>query len=348
MKICYINFNLNNSRDQITLMGLRENGIEVKEIYDNTRGFRKYLNISKKYNSYGKDCDFVMVGYSGAVLVILMRFLTRKKIIFNTLSSFYDSMIRSRFGGVIFTPKSIWYYIIDFFAFHFADLSFIECQSQKDLVIKVFRINPIKISVHPVGVDDKEFYFDSAIPKRSQFTVVFRGMFLPEAGADVVILAAKELERENIMFRIIGRGLLKKDIENLVKELNPSNLELITERLPIEDLRRSMLECHLSLGQLADHPRVDTTIPHKAFESMAMKIPYITGENKGVLEIIEDNKSCFVVPKGDYKALAQKIIELRNKPEKLKEVAENAYNLYKQKFTSKDLAEKIIQRIKRI
>lgn len=343
MKICYINFKLDNSRDQITLRGLRENGVAVKEIADKTPGWRKYLNIARAYRSCAKEYDVIMVGYSGGLLVVFMKFLSRKKIIYNTLSSFYDSMIISRGSGVIFSPSSAWYYLIDYLAFRCATHSFLECQSQKDLVVKVFKVSPYKLSVHFVGTDDTQFYFDPAIPKLLQFTVVFRGAFLPEAGANIVVCAAKELENKGINVRIIGRGLLKNEIQELVDKINPSNLELITEKLPIDELRRKMLECHISLGQLANHPRVHTTIPHKAFESIAMKLPYLTGENNGVMEILDNNQTCFTVPPGDHRALARKILELKNKPRELEQVARNAYQLYQRKFTPKTLAQKILK-----
>ena len=348
MKICYINFNLNNSRDQITLRGLRENGVVVKEIADKTPGLKKYINIAREFVACEKEYDLYMIGYAGSVLVIFIRLLsfrTRKRIVYNALATFYDSMIVSRGGGSLLSFSAPWYYLIDFLAFRFASQSFLECQTQKDLVVGVFKINPDKISVCFVGTDDEKFYFDPEIPKLNNFTVVFRGAFLPEAGADIVVQAAKELESENISVRILGRGLLLKQIQDLIQELKPSNVELITELLPIDILRNKMLECHLSLGQLADHPRVQTTVPHKVFESMAMKLPYLTGENKGVLEVVRDGQTCFAVPPGDYRSLAHKIVELRNRPEELNRVAENAYHLYQQEFTPKILAQKILEKL---
>lgn len=347
MRICYINFSLNNPRDQITLRGLRENGVVVKEIADNTPGWKKYVHIARDYRACERDCDVVMVGFAGSVLVIFMRLLTRKKIIYNALSTFYDSMIVSRFGGTRFSFGFAWYYSLDWLAFHSADRVFLECQAQKDLAIRVYKVSPEKLSVHFVGTDDTQFYVDPAVPKLKQFTVAFRGMFLPEAGADVVLRAAKELEHEGVQFRIIGRGLLQKDVEDLMRQLKPANVELITERLPIEILRTTMLECHLSLGQLADHPRVHTTIPHKAFESMTMKLPYLTGDNNGVREILTDTVTCFTVPPGDHHALARKIIELRDRPRELERVSENAYRLYKREYTPEILAQKIIEEIVR-
>lgn len=347
MKICYVSLKLDNPRDQITLRGLKEIGIEVIIIEVKEPGFKKYLTLAREFRSYKEKIDIVMIGYASSVLVIFMRLLTRKKIIYNALATFYDSMIVSRYGGKLLSISSGWYYFIDFLAFRLATHSFLECQAQKDLVVKVFKINPKKILVHFVGTDDTQFCFDPAVKKLDRFTVVFRGMFLPEAGADVAIRAAKELEQKDIQVRIIGRGLLSKEIGKLANELKPKNLELITTRLPIEALRQKMAECHLSLGQLANHPRVHTTIPHKVFESMAMKLPYLTGENKGVMEIIKNGETCFTVTPGDYHALARKILELKENPTELNRVAENAYQLYRREFTPKILAQKIIEILQR-
>ncbi|MDO8408330.1 MAG: glycosyltransferase family 4 protein [bacterium] len=348
MKICYINFKLDNPRDQITLRGLRENGVDVTEIADKTPGWRKYVRIARAYRASRDECDVVMVGYAGSVLVIFMWLLIRKPLIYNTLATFVDSMIISRFSGAFFSLSSFRYYVTDFVAFHVARRSFLECEAQKEMVMRYFGVSAKKLSVHYVGTDDTEFYFDPAIPKLPQFTVVFRGMFLAEAGADVVVRAAKELERENVPIRLIGRGLLLLQIEALVAELKPTNLELISTRLPIEDLRRMMLECHLSLGQLADHPRVETTIPHKAFESMSMKLPYLTGANRGVLEVLDEGQTCFTVPPGDHHALARKILELRDRPRDLERVAENAYQLYQKECTPRILAKKILDKLAEI
>lgn len=345
MRIAYISFSLSNPRDQITLRGLRENGAMVTEISDKTQGIKKYISFAKKYWAIRKECDVIMIGYASSVLVIFIRLISRKPIIYNALATFYDSMIVSRLHGSFFSITAIWHYLIDFFAFRLASQSFLECQAQIDLVAKVFKLNPKHISVQFVGTDDAQFYFDPAVQKLSTFTVMFRGAFLPEAGVDTVIRAAKELEPQYINVRILGRGMLIKEMESLVKELQPKNLEMITELLPFDTLRTKMLECHISLGQLANHPRVHTTIPHKVFESMAMKLPYVTGANKGVLEVVEDGKTCFCVPPGDHKALAKKILELRDKQAELERVAQHAYDLYQKEYTPKILGRKVLAQI---
>lgn len=342
MGVCYVNFSLENPRDQITIRGLKENGVQVFTISNRERGLGKYLSIAREFLSQKAQCDTVIIGFAGSLLVPLVYLLTRKTIVYNTLGSFTDSMVLSRHGGAR-SLASAWYFIIDFVAFHLADHVFVESEAQKKYVAQHFFRDPNAISAHYLGTNEHDFFVDSSVEKCEQFTVVFRGMFLPEAGVDVAIRAAKELEDEDIAVRIIGRGLLLPEIKALVAELAPRNLEFITERLPIGVLRRRMLECHASLGQLANHPRLDRTIPHKAYESMAMKLPYITAANKAVFEILKPEATCFSFAPGDYKALAEKIRALQNQRNDISRVAENAFELYKHSFTSKMLAQKMLR-----
>ncbi|MBI2100049.1 MAG: glycosyltransferase [Candidatus Vogelbacteria bacterium] len=343
MKICYINLNTNHPRDRVTIRGLRENGVEVVEITDNSRGLKKFRAIRQKHHRLNKNYDLAIVGYTGAILVPWLRLISLRKIIYNAGNSFYESMVISRRVGTI---RAFWYWLIDFVAFHAAHLVLVESEAQKTFLVKMFNLRPNKLLVHLTGVDDQEFYFDPTIEKLEQFTVVFRGKFLPEAGVEIIIMAAKELEKEKIKVRIIGQGLLEKKVESLISEFRPGNVELITNQLSFSELRQKMQECHLSLGQLAKHPRLYRTIPHKIFESLAMKLPYLTGRNKAVLEVLTENETCLCFEPGNTIDLAQKISQLKNHPETLARVAQNSSILYHQELTAKHLGAKLLTNLR--
>jgi len=66
---------------------------------------------------------------------------------------------------------------------------------------------------------------------------------------------------------------------------------------------------------------------------MALKLPYLTGANRGVLEILTEGETCFTVLPGDHIALAAKLRELKDDPRERERVAQNAYELYRNKFT---------------
>jgi glycosyltransferase involved in cell wall biosynthesis len=345
MKIGYVNINSGNSRDVVTIRGLRENGATVIELTDNTPGWRKFGEIAKKIKESKNHFDLIIVGYTGGILVPWLWLINKRPVVYNALASFYESMIISRRAGTRFSPAGFKYWLIDWLAFRTAKLILVESQHQKDYLRKTFHISPEKIIIHLTGVDDSSFYFDPAIKKLGRFTVLFRGKFLPEAGVDTVLKAAKLLEKENIDFRILGHGLLEKNVRQLVDDLKLKNVELITEYLALEKLREKMLECHLSLGQMADHPRLQNTIPHKAFESLAMKLPYLTGRQPAVLEILRENETCLCCQPGDPMDLANKILNLEKEPERLTNLAAKAFDWYQNNLTAKKMGGKLLNQL---
>jgi glycosyltransferase involved in cell wall biosynthesis len=267
----------------------------------------------------------------------------RTEVIFNATSSQYEGNIISRGVDGAYSMKAAKWWLIDFFTFHMADKTLLESKAQINFIKKIFLVSQKKLIKSFSGINEKEFYFDPAIQKKDQFTVLFRGRFLPESGILTVIEAAKKLENTDIHFRIIGHGFLYREVNALLEKLKPKNVEMITEKIPIDELRRSMLECHISLGQLARHPRLERTLPCKLFESLALKLPYVTGRNKAALEILEDGKTCVTVNPGDADDLAKKILDLKNDPKKVARIAEAGFGLYKEKLTSKKLAEDVLK-----
>ena len=169
---------------------------------------------------------------------------------------------------------------------------------------------------------------------------------MPEAGVEYVIKAAKILEGKNIKFIVIGGGILLEKTKELINELKPANLELVTDFMPREKLRETMQKCHLSLGQLSDHDRLSRTIPHKAYESLAMKLPYLTASNAGILELLKSGETCITCEPANAESLAEKIIWAKDNLQELERIAGNGYKLYCNQLVSHVLAKNLLDRIK--
>ncbi len=342
MKFFYINTGNSYPPNKHLIDGLRENGHEVFEMNETGQDLSKYLKVAKSYWANGRSCDSVIVGYPSPVFVPLMRFISLKKIIFNAVSSQYEANVISRGSGNPWLLKAIKWWLVDFVSFHLSSRVLLESNTQVNFIHKFFLVPRNKLVRAWMGVDEKEFFYDSSIKKRNVFTVLFRGRFLPESGILTVIEAAKKLEDSNIQFLIIGAGYMYREVNALMAELTPTNIEMINEKIPSMELREHMLSCHISLGQLADHPRLDRTLPCKLFESLALKLPYLTGRNAGVLELLKENETCFAVEPNNSDDLAKKILFLKDNPNILKKVSEQGYTLYKEKLTSKQLAEEVV------
>lgn len=349
MKIIYLSqTRLDYSFNVVLIRGLRENNVEVVGAYIRNRGLLGLFNTLSFYKQNRNNADVVIIGYDSAALVPFFRFFCRKKIIYSTFLSLYERMIISRKLALKFSAKAVYYWLSDFLAMHSANLILVESDHQAAYIRKLFKISASKMYKNYIGVDEGIFFHNPSITKFETFTVLFRGQFLPESGVEYAVKAAKILENEGINFIIHGGGHNAGKVKKLAEELNPRNLKLILNFLPTEELRILLQKCHLGLGQLSDHPRLKRTIPHKAYESLAMKLPYLTAYNTGILELLIPDQTCLTCNPADAKSLAEKILWAKNNYFRVKEIAENGYKLYQNKLKSKILAKNLLDKMSTI
>src|SRR3989338_4842887 len=243
--ICYFGiYRPTAPRDKVYLEGLKKLGVKVEECTDNSLGLLKFFRLTKKHRTLQGQYDILWVGYLSTMVVPLAWLLFRKKIIFNALDSWYDRTVLDRGAHSRFSPKAwaIWFF--DFLAFHLAHIVLVESKQQKLFITKKFFLSPKKLSVVFTGVDEAVFYPDPTIAKTPDFTVVFRGMFLPATGVEYVIEAARLLkdEDEDVQFRIIGWGEpLQTKIQKMIAEQKLFNVNLTTVFLSPDELRNTIL-----------------------------------------------------------------------------------------------------------
>ena len=347
MKMLYFSFaRANASIDGIYINGLRKNGVGVINYsFHGLGGIRRYLKIAKCYSIHREAVDFIMVGYDSPLLVIFIWMISRKRIIYNALCSVYERLIISRALAKEKSVKAYYYWFLDYLACHLANLVLVETNEQIKYFIKQFKIPASKLFRALIGVDDDKFLYRDNVKKYENFTVLFRGRLLPEAGGEFVVEAAKLLENSPIQFIMIANGMWLNKIQNRINELGVKNLKLISDFVPDEELCDYMQKSHLSLGQLSSHPRLERTIPHKAYESLALKLPYLTARSKGALELLKEGETCIVANQADAKNLAEKILWAYNNQKEIEKIAENGYKFFLENCTSKKLARDLLERL---
>lgn len=79
-----------------------------------------------------------------------------------------------------------------------------------------------------------------------------------------------------------------------------------------------------------------------AIEALAMGIPCITTDHSGFPEQIDQGVNGYMVPEGDYKALAERILYLMNHPEDWPAMSRAARHSMEVKYDSKVLIQKQI------
>jgi len=323
------------------MMALRERGVNILECRDVSRWPLKLFKLFIQHWKIRKSYDYLWVGYPGHPVVWLSSLISRKPVIFDAVYTMQEGVLTSRKQKGIFSWKSIYVKIIDWLGVKCADLVLVESYAQKEFFKEKFGIDE-KCKVLYIGAS-ASFYPDSSVPKYDKFTVLFRGQFLPEAGAKYVVEAAKILEDSNVNFVMVGNGFLLREIEYLVQKIHPKNLRLITRNFTQDELRVLMQPCHVALGQLENHIRLNRTIPHKCYETIAMSIPYMHARFRPVAEILKDGESVLFVNPADPKDLAEKILYLKNNPEIAKKIGDNGYKVYQERFTPRVLASDILK-----
>ena len=302
-------------RDRVYLDGLRALGVAVFPCVDNSRGFLKFWRLWKKHKTLRGAYDILWVGYLSTMVVPLARLISRKKVVFNALDSWYDRSILDRGLHSKFSPNAWGIWLFDFLAFHLSDIVLVESEQQKLFISKKFSVNLKKLSVVFTGVDEAVFHPDSSVVKATKFSVVFRGMFLPATGVEYVIEAAHILKNEDVEFRIIGWGEpLQSKLQKMISDYKLSDVNLTTVFLSSDELRNTMLTAEVMLGQFGGHARLDRTIQNKNFEALALGMPFITRDSLSNRELLEDGVNVAFVPPADSRALAEKIMMLKNTP----------------------------------
>jgi len=342
IKICYLGiYRPTAPRDKVYLEGLKTRGVSVIECVDSSPGLYKFWRLFKKHRQFKSKYDILWVGYLSTMLVPLARIISRKKIVFNALSSGYESAVLDREMHSRFSLKAVTSWLFDFLAFHISDFVLVESESQKKFLAKSFFVRPSKFAVIFTGADPEVFFPDPTVAKRERFTVVFRGMFLPATGVEYVIEAARILRNELIDFIIIGWGPELPKVRSLLAEYKLPNVTLMAEFLEPKALRELILSCHIMLGQFSDHPRLERTIQHKTFEALALGMPYITRDSASNRELLIDGKNCVFVPAAKPQAIANSIIDLKRKEDFRRNIGMEARLTYSQKLTPKILAEQL-------
>ena len=341
MKICYFGiFNPEFGRNKIYIEALKAEGHEVIICRDDAPGLAKYIRLWSKHKEIKDSYDFMIVGYPGHIITPLAKILSKKPVIVDALGSLYDAEVYSHEPSLIRKIKSR---IADILMVKFADRIMLETAAQKSYFENRFGRSR-RFEVVYTGVSEAFGVSRAERSDRSKFIVHFRGKLTPESGIMHILEAAKLLKNNpNIRFRITGSGYLLKQAEQLISHQALTNVELITRFLSSEELVQSVADSDLMLGQFEDNPRLNRTIPHKAFEAFASGVPYLTADAPAIREAVEDGVSGYLVPLADSAALANKIEILAQEPGILKETALRARRQYDERFSPKALAKRIIE-----
>jgi glycosyltransferase involved in cell wall biosynthesis len=355
-------------RNRILLEGLRKSGVEVIEchyspwgdvedksqlgwvnrLWTAVRFIWGYLFLTIRYLSIGSH-DGIIVGYLGHFDMFLAKplaLLRGKPLIFDAFLSLYDTVVEDR---RLFSPRSIparLLFWVDRTACRMADRILLDTRAHIDYFVKTFHLPEVRFQRVFVGAEEPLFYpceekeeqeqkrVDKLFPDTrppaldGRFHVLFYGQFIPLHGIETIIRAAGLLEREDVVFTLIGKGQETAKIERLARDLNLSSIRWI-DWVPYAELRKYICEADVGLGVFGSTEKARRVIPNKAFQILACRRPLITGDSSAARELLTDGESAILCRMANPEALADAILRLKRDPVLRRKVATGGYSVFR-------------------
>lgn len=310
--------------------------VEFKKV-DSKKLIKQFLQIKQQSS---KDYIFVVMSPSQYLVPFVRIFLGRNIVLDAGWSLFEGTVIsRKRYG--IFGSIAIKNYLIDFVSSHIAKKIILESNLQKSFYTKIFLVRGKKCSILYTGFDEESFQLDTTyVTPPDKFNnsriVLFRGRYNPEAGIEILSEATQMLSKEPITFWVFCPGL-------------PMNIEfsensfVSRELLSKDKISKLQTACTIFLGQLAQHPRLNRTIPHKAYEAGFLARPYLTARNKGIKELFVEGSEIECFAAGSSRALANKIRSLIIDTDKLNAMSCSIHEKYQNTCNQKMLSQNFVK-----
>ncbi len=181
-------------------------------------------------------------------------------------------------------------------------------------------------------VDLSEFGTD-----KNNFNIAFVANVRPHKGLIYLLEAARKLsDIKNIHILLIGKKISQEPYISAIKNSG------MQERIHVTGYRNDV-PAIISACDILVHASIRKEgLPRIILESLACNTPVIASSNPSSLEIIEEGINGYITPMKDSTALAEKILEMQNSPEKLLQLSKNTVATIDGKFSHEKTVESFI------
>lgn len=366
-------------RNRVIIEGLRRNGVDVVECHEDFwksteeklkgvqagqgeiktlwRLMRTYARLVSKFRKVG-NYDVLIVGYAGHIDIFLAKFLNllrRKPVLFDAFLSVYDTAVMDRKivrAGSLKAGLLRW---IDTWACRMADAVLLDTQAHIDYFVREFHLPAKKFFAVPVGSSmrpsrpslsqgGRELEEEMPPDLPSPFTVLYFGSYIPLHGVDIVLMAAKILQREeDILFTLIGKGQLLPEMKELASTLRLKNVHFIERFIKEEELTGYINQADACLGIFGKSDKAMRVVPCKVYNCLSMGRPLITAMTPATEGVLTHMENAILCRPGDPEDLADAILQLKNNAALRERIACLGQEYFRRHFSAEAIGEKVLE-----
>lgn len=213
--------------------------------------------------------------------------------------------------------------VLERFSIRFADLVIVVVDEQKERLLDLgVPENKISVIMNTVVLEifnektiSQELYSELLSIYENKFIISYIGGFNKGRGIDILINAIPHVIEiiKNAHLLLVGDGRIKEDLEKLTENLGISDNVSFVGWIELANVPTYIAVSDVCVIPNYTNPHIDTTIPHKLFQYMAMGKPIVSTDARPIKRIIESEQCGIIVPAGDADAMAEAIIELNDK-----------------------------------
>jgi len=207
-------------------------------------------------------------------------------------------------------------------------------------LIENFKINEDKIHIVPRWVKLDDYKFVDPKKRLSFSTIVGIGRITPSKGWEYLIKAFHKIIRLNpyLKLKIAGDTSIKPDYFRYLKNLiNRFSLNYYVEFLGFKETQKVLEKASLLVAPSV----IEEAFGRVVIEGFASGVPVVASKCGALCEIIEDGKTGLLVPSKDVDALQEAILKVLNNPPFAQDLAYNAYEEVKKRYSFKEAVKKI-------
>lgn len=181
------------------------------------------------------------------------------------------------------------------------------------------------------------------LPPADPFTLIFAGTVAERYQLHDIIKAVgvAKAKAPNVFLRIVGKldkeGDYPEQLQSLVKELALEKAVEFHPPVPLNEMPNLLRQSHLGVEPSRHDPYTDYVLPLKLLECVAAGVPCLVSRRPTIENYFSDDDLAYFEP-GDIQGIADKIADLAQHPDKLNQLASNAFRVFERYNWSKERA----------